>query len=158
MTDRKQRRTRAQMIDEWKAKIAKAEAQQEGTYDSDSETLIGRRLRAAMKKRKTVLHRAGVLIHGRASTEKSPPMNGIVEKIERARQRLKDLIESGGRAEEQVANLPFDIERLAKLIEAEEKGEDVEFPTNLLSLPGEGEQTDTEAEVAAGTSEDAEVS
>ncbi len=158
MTDRKQRRTRAQMIEEWKAKITKAEAQEEGTYDSDSETLVGRRLRGAMKKRKTILHRAGVLLQGRAATEKSPPMNGIVQKIERARQRLADLIESGARAEQQVANLPFDIERLAELIEAEEKGEDVEFPNDLLRLPGEGEQTDTEAEVAAGTSEDAEVS
>jgi len=158
MTDRKARRTRAQMIEEMEAKLAAYKAKEDGTYTSDSETLIGKRLKGGLKRRRTLLHRAQVLIAGRAATEKSPPMNGIDDKIERAEARLEDLIESRERANEQVARLPGDIEAIAKAIEVDEQGlETAEFPSDLLALPGEGEQTNAEAETVHATNDDDEV-
>jgi chromosome segregation ATPase len=142
------------MIERLEAKLAKLQAQAEGTYSDEGDTLVTKRLRSALRKRKTLLHRAEVLVNGRARTEKSPAMNGIEDKIENARKRLADLEDSQRRANEQIASLPFDIQTLTEALEAIERGEEVDFPTDLYRIPGEN--TTTETEVAVATEGDTE--
>lgn len=155
MTKRK-RATRKEMIERKKAELEKLLAQEAGTYTGDEGSDIAKRLRKAAKKRKTLLHRAQVLLFGRPATEKSPAVNGIEEKIENAQKRLDNLIESKRRAEEQVANLPFDIEKLELLLEEDERGEEVEFPTDLFRIGGKETDREVEVKVSMGDEEDEE--
>lgn len=148
MTKRK-RATRKEMIERKRAELEKLLAQEAGTF-TDEGSDMAKRLRKAMKKRRTILHRAEVLLNGRPATEKSPAVNGIDEKIQNAEKRLNDLIESKRRAELQVANLPFDIEKLELLLEEDEAGEEVSFPDDLFKIGGE-KPTDREVEVKVST-------
>lgn len=153
--NKRKRATREEMIAKTQAKLDKLLAQKEGSFTPDAETLVVKRLRSALRRRKTALHRAEVMVNGRAATEKSPPMNGIDEKIENAQKRLADLVSSKERAEERIANLPFDISRIETILEtAENDGTEPEFPTDLFML--DNESTDSETEVAAGEPEDSE--
>jgi prefoldin subunit 5 len=150
----RKRATRTEMIDRLEAKLEKLRAQAEGTYTEEGDSFITKRMRRALRTRKTLLHRAEVLVNGRARTEKSPAQNGIDEKIENARRRLADLEDSRNRAQEQIAALPFDIQTLTEALEATERGEEVDFPTDLYRVPGEN--TATETEVAVATEGDTE--
>jgi hypothetical protein len=156
MTKRK-RATRQEMIERLEAKLQKLQAQAEGNFSDDQESNISKRLKKALRKRRTLLGRADVLLNGRPATEKSPAVNGIDEKIENAQSRLDQLIESKRRAEAQAANLPFDIEKLELLLEEVERGEEPEFPTDLFRI-GTEKPTDREVEVkvAMGEEEDEE--
>ncbi len=151
--NKRKRATRQEMRERLLEKLAKLDAQIEGTYTPDQETLVSKRIRAALRKRKTLLSRAEIVIVGRASTEKSPAQNGIEEKIKNAENRLADLRETKRRADERIANLPRDIERLSGLVEMIERGEEVEMPDDLFPIPGEAERTDHEHEVAAANPE-----
>lgn len=153
-TNKRKRATRQEMIERLEAKLAKLQAQAEGSFTPDAETLTVKRLRSALRKRRTLLHRAEVMVNGRPGTEKSPATNGIDEKIENARKRLADLEQSKRNAEERIAALPFDIERLESLLEQSETGAEVEFPTDLFPIGGEA--TETEVEVAAGEPEESD--
>ena len=153
MTKRK-RATRTEMIERLAAKLEKLQAQAAGNYDETGDSLNTKRLRSALRKRRTLLHRAETLLNGRAPTAKSPAQNGIDEKIENAQKRLDDLQEAKRRATEQTANLPFDIAKLEKLLaDVEEGGScEAEFPTDLYRIPGEN--TVAETENAAANADD----
>lgn len=154
-SNKRKRATREEMIRRTEEKLAKLKAQAEGSFTPDAETLTVKRLRNALRRRKTALHRATVMLNGRAATEKSPSMNGIDEKIENARKRLADLEASKSRAEERVANLPFDISRIETILEdAEKSGTEPTFPDDLFPL--DNESTESEVEVAAGEPDESE--
>lgn len=156
MAQKRKRRTRQEMIADLQAKVEKLQAQEEGTYTPEHETLMSKRIRVALRTRKTALHQARITLNGRAPTENSPGTNGIETKIQNAEDRLASLRETKSRAEEQAANLPFDIERLEDLCERCEKGEDVEMPTDLYRLPGEKTDVEHETAVVAGDGDDDE--
>jgi predicted glycoside hydrolase/deacetylase ChbG (UPF0249 family) len=150
-TQKRNRRTRVEMLAALEAKLEKLKAQVSGTYDptSDEGTFIEKRLRRAIRRRNTALGNAQTLMDGRQATERSPSVSPIDVKIENAEKRLTDLRAAKARAVEMQAQLPFDIERLEALLEKAEAGEDVEFPNDLYRLPNEGERTD--AEIEAGS-------
>lgn len=148
-TGKRVRSTPAQMKARLLARIAELEAKEAGTYTPDNETLTVKRVRNARRKRETLLDRAKIMLHGRTAQDGKIAQSSIDDKIAQAEKRLADLRQSKANAEERVANLPFDIERLAVLLERAEKGETIEFPSDLTPIPGEGEGTDTEKEVAA---------
>jgi len=150
-TQRRKKRTRAEMIADLEHKLAKYRAQEEGTFE-DQTTL--KMLKRALKARQKALHQANILLHGREQTpdRKSPPVNSITVKIENAQRRVDGYIESKRRAEEQIANLPFDIEKLQDLVTVAESGEEVEFPQDLFRLPTD--RTDRENEVNLDTEND----
>lgn len=149
-TNRRKRRSPEELYQEALAKAEMYKAKMEGTYQPENDSYGVKRIRAALRKRKTALHAAQVTIDGRASTDKSPALNGIDAKIENAERRLEQLRETRERAMEQIAALPSDIETLSELVERIEDGEaEPEFPKGLHRLPGEGEQTEAEAEVAS---------
>lgn len=149
---RQKRRTDEEMLAHFEAEkqriLDRMQAKAEGRPVTEGSGLSSR-LKRAKRTRETALHRAQVAVNGKAATAKSPALPTIEEKIERAQKRLDDLIETQNRALEQIAELPKDIERLELLIEAEAAGDDVEFPKGLYRLPGEGEQTEGEAETVA---------
>lgn len=148
-TGKRYRATPAEMIARKLAEIEALKAKAEGTYTPDAETLTVKRVRNARRKRETLLDRAKIMLNGRVAGDGKIAQSSIDAKIEQAEKRLADLRLSKANAEERVANLPFDIERLAVLLERAEKGETIEFPADLTPIPGEGEGTDTEKEVAA---------
>lgn len=150
---RNKRKTRQEMIAFREAQLAKLRAQEEGTYEGDGETTILKSLKRALKTRTKALFHARVLIDGRLPSDsgKSPAVNSIYVKIANAQNRVDMYHESKRRAEEQIAELPFDIESLTDLVTLAEAGEDIEFPDNLYRLPGD--KTDRENEVNASTDE-----
>jgi hypothetical protein len=150
---RNKRKTRQEMIEFRQAQLAKLLAQEDGTYEGDGETTILKSLNRALKTRTKALFHARVLIDGRLPSDsgKSPAVNSIHVKIANAQSRLDMLNESKRRAEEAIANLPFDIDDLTDRVTLAEAGEDVEFPNDLYLLPGD--KTDRENEVNASTDE-----
>lgn len=151
---KRKRATREEMMARLQAKLERLQAQKEGTYVPDDETLTLKRLRSALRKRHTAMGNARMLLNGRPATEKSPAMNSIDEKIANAEKRLADLHTAKARAEEQLANLPFDIERLEAIIGVAETGTDVEFPTGLYPLPSEQDRTEAEVEASVANSDE----
>lgn len=152
---KRNRRTRNEMIAAYEAKLARLKAQAEGTFDeSDDDTYTVKRLRRAIRRRETAIGNAGTLLNGKAATEKSPAVPSILSKIENAEKRLADLRLAQKRAHEITAQVPFDVEKLTALLERAEKGEAVEFPTDLYILPGENDKTEAETEAAFGTGGD----
>lgn len=150
-TQKRNRRTRVEMLAALEAKLEKLKAQVSGTYDptTDKGTFIEQRLRRAIRRRNTALGNAQTLMEGRPATERSPSVSPIDTKIENAEKRLADLRAAKARAVEMQAQLPFDIERLEALLAKADEGEEVEFPNDLYRLPNEGERTD--AEIEAGS-------
>lgn len=156
MTTRRKRRTRQEIMDELRAKLDKYEAQEDGTYIPDEETLIAKRIRKALKRRKTAIHQANVLLQGKAATEKSPAQNGIDDKIANAEARLQNLRDAKAHALDMIANLPFDIDRLEKIVEEMDKGNVPEdFPTGLYKLPNSKNDVEHENAESAGEPETA---
>jgi len=131
---KRKHRTPEQRIADLQAEIAKLEAKKNGTYDPTQEGDTMSRLRAALRRRQTVLKEALMLRDGRPGTAKSPALNPLEVKIQNAEERLERLTRDKAIMEKRVANLPGDIERLELLIDAAEKGEEVEMPTDLLRL------------------------
>ena len=147
---KRQRATRQEMIERLQAKLERLQQQEEGKPVASTTPLGVKRLRAAIRKRKTALHRANVLIDGHAGSEKSPRINGIESKIENARQRLDSLIEARNRAVDHIETLPGDIERLEAALAQAEAGGEIEMPEGLTNI---GESNDAEVEVEAGMGE-----
>jgi len=147
---KRQRATRQEMIERLQAKLGRLQQQEEGKPVASTTPLGVKRLRAAIRKRKTALHRANVLIDGHAGSEKSPRINGIESKIENARQRLDSLIEARNRAVDHIETLPGDIERLEAALAQAEAGGEIEMPEGLTNI---GESNDAEVEVEAGMGE-----
>lgn len=147
---KRQRATRQEMIERLQAKLERLQQQEEGKPVASTTPLGVKRLRASIRKRRTALHRANVLLDGHAGSEKSPAINGIAAKIENAQRRLDQLIEARNRAVEQIENLPGDIERLEAALAQAEAGGEVEMPEGLTMLEA---SNDAEVEVEAGMGE-----
>jgi len=145
---KRNRRTRAEVAAELRARLAILEAKLAGNYDDSQEDgYIVKRLKAAIRRRETTLGTVETLLNGRKATEKSPQVAPIDEKIANAEKRLADLRASKVQALETQARVPFDIERLRGVLEMAERGEAVEFPTGLYLIPNE--KTDAEHEAAS---------
>jgi len=147
---KRQRATRQEMIERLQAKLERLQQQEEGKPVASTTPLGVKRLRAAIRKRRTALHRANVLLDGHAGSEKSPRINGIDAKIENARQRLDSLIEARNRAVDHIETLPGDIERLEAALAQAEAGGEIEMPEGLTMIEASNE---AEVEVEAGMGE-----
>lgn len=147
---KRNRRTRAQMAEILRAKLAKIEAQIAGNFDETADdSYMVTRLKRAIRRRDTALKVAATVLGGRAATENSPAVSDIDTKIANAMKRLTDLTETKSRAIQTQARVPFDLETLNAALAAAVKGDAVEFPTGLYTLPGEGEKTEGEIEAGA---------
>lgn len=145
---KRKRRTREEMLEFYRQKMEKLEAQLEGTYDDSQESNTLKRLKRALRKRQTAYKGAVTILEGVTSEDgKGWTRSPIAEKIEKTRARLAQQIETEQRSEEFRAKLPHDIQRLEALIEAAKIGEDVDFPSDLTPLGTE--KTDEEHEAAA---------
>jgi hypothetical protein len=142
------RKTRAQVILDMEAKLEKYKAQEAGTFRDENENDILKALTKRLRKTNTALKAANITVNG------TDIRSSIAAKIEGTQKRLQSQMETQERATEQMAKLPFDIERLEALIEAAEAGEEVEFPTDLTRLGDEQERTDEEHEAAFVASEE----
>jgi hypothetical protein len=156
--ERKPKRTKEVLLAEANARVAKLTAQIEGTWVAENAEKTGvKAVKAAIRRRKTALHQAKVLINGRAPTAKSPALPGIYGKIENAKLRLANMNEAADRGEAFIANLPFDIERLDALLElSEQEGEEIEVPNGLFKMGGEEDITEAEHEANSVTANDTE--
>ncbi len=157
-TERKPKRTKEVLLAEANARVAKLTAQIEGTWIAENEEKTGvKAVRAALRRRKTALHQARVLIDGRGATAKSPALPGLYMKITNAEDRLYSMREAAQRGEDFIQNLPFDIERLDELLKlSEQEGEDIEVPNGLFKMGGEEDVTDAEHEAKVVTANDTE--
>ena len=146
---RKKRATRAEMIAQMEAKLARYKAEEEGKVDTSSASGILKALRKRLRKTETALRAAQVTINGVSTQDgKGWARAPISEKIEGTERRLESQRETQRKAEEQMAAYPFDVERLSALVEAAENGEDVQMPDDLTPLPNEQNRTDEEHEAA----------
>jgi len=144
------RRTRVEMAEALRAKLAKIEAQIAGNFDESSDdSYMVTRLKRAIRRRDTALKVAATVLGGRNATENSPAVSDIDTKIANAQKRLADLTETKARAIETQGRVPFDLETLNAALAGAVKGETIEFPTGLYILPGEGERTEGEIEAGA---------
>lgn len=151
---KRNRRTRAQVAEALRAKLAKIEAQIAGTFDESSdETLLVQRLKRAIRRRDTVLKSALTLLNGKPATQNSPAVSPIDAKIAGFQKRLDDAIAAKARAIETIERLPADQATLNVALAAAVKGELLEFPTGLYAIPGESERTETEVEAASANEE-----
>jgi len=149
---KRNRRTRVEVAEVLRAKLAKLEAQIAGNFDATKDdSYIVTRLKRAIRRRDTALKLAATIIGGKSATENSPAMSDIDTKIANAQKRLADLTETKARAIETQARVPFDLETLNSALASAVKGETVEFPSGLYVLPNE--QTEGEAEAGASLSE-----
>lgn len=149
MTNKRNRRTREEMLAHYQAQIARLEAAMTGAPDTSSEAGVLKSLRARLRKTETALRAAQITLNGvRAEDGKGYVRSPIADKIEQTKLRLAAQERTKAEAEEQTAALPFDIERLSALVAAGEQGEEVEFPEDLTPLPGEENRTDEQHEAS----------
>ena len=151
---RKRRATREEMIEATRLKLDKLIAQAAGTHEEDreSDSFQIKRVRRALRKRETLLHRAGVILNGKPATAQSPGGKTIDEQIEAMEARLEDKRATRANAIEQEAKLPFDIEALQTIVSNYDNAEDpdsvdVSFPE--LEVAVDGDPTDSEVETDA---------
>lgn len=149
MGQKRNRRTREEMLAHYQAQIERLEAAMDGKPDTSSENGILKSLRARLRKTNTELRSANVTLNGVTHEDgvgyvRSP----IDQKIEQTEKRLQSQRETKARAEAFAAALPFDIKRLEALIAAAEQGEEIEFPNDLTRLSKDEERTDEEHEAA----------
>lgn len=153
MTEHKRnRRTREEMLDAALAKVAKLQAQIEGSYKDEDENDVLKALKRRLRKTNTALRAARITLNGIHDDGKIA-RKSIAVTIQATRDRLESQIETEQKAEKAQATLPFDVERLEALIEATEAGELVGFPKDLSRLPNEQDRTDEEHEAAFIVSE-----
>jgi len=149
MTNKRNRRTREEMLAHYQAQIARIEAAMEGGPDTTSEAGVLKSLRKRLRKTNTELRSARITLNGVSREDGNGYVRSpIDEKIAQTEARLASQNETKARAEEFSARLPFDIERIEALIAAAEQGEDVEFPNDLTPLANEQERTEEEHEAA----------
>jgi len=151
---RAKRSTRPEMIAKLEERLAILQAQQAGDYaeDTSSDSFQIKMIRKALRRRGTLLHRAGVVLNGKPATATTKGGKTIAEDIERLEARLADRVLTQANAVEQEAKLPFDIETLQRIVdaydEAEDKSEvDTTFPDLLVKV--NTDPTEAEAELEA---------
>ena len=146
---RRERRTPAQIIADLEAEIAARKAALDGKIDTSTEHGLGKALRNARRKRNTALKAAQVIVEGiPASDGKGWTRKPMSETIKNTEKRLESQRETLNRAEYQRADLPTWIARLDSLLEALERGDDVEFPREMPPLENEKDRSDEEHEAA----------
>lgn len=151
---RKKRATREEVIASTRLKLEKLLAQEAGTHQEDESTdSFGiKMIRRALRKRETLLHRAGVILNGKPRTAQTPGGKTIDEQIEAMEARLTDKRKTRTNAIEQEAKLPFDIDSLQTIVSNYDNAEDpttvdVSFPE--LEVKVDGDPTDSEVEADA---------
>lgn len=154
MGQKRNRRTRQQMLEDTLAKAAKLQAQIDGSFKDENENDVLKALKRRLRKTQTALRSARITLNGLTHGDGKVGRKPISETIERTRDRLASQIETQDRAEAFVAALPFDVERLEALIARTEIGDIVEFPTDLAPLGNEQKRTDEEHEAAFIASEE----
>lgn len=149
MTDKRNRRTREEMLAYYQEKAAKLTAQIDGSYDDSQENDVLKALKRRLRKTETALKAARITLNGIEGKDgKGWTRAPIDEKIATTELRLSQQRVAQGRATDQVTLLPFDVDQLSALVAAAEAGDLVDFPTNLhsLNLKEEEEKTDEEIE------------
>jgi len=144
---KRNRKTREEMLAHRLAQVEKLQAQIEGSYQDESENAVLKSLKKRLRRTNTVLKAADITING------SGVRSSIADKILGTRKRLDSQIQTAENAEQFMASLPFDVERLEALIAASETGEDVEMPSDLTRLDDAEDRTDEEHEAAFIASE-----
>ncbi len=149
------RRSRIEMRAHFLAEIERLDASIAGKPDTASESGKLKSLKSMLKKRETALRAATITVNGIAANPelKVSPRASIGDKIATTEARLASQKQTLATANEQIAQLPFGITRLEALVASAAQGDDVEMPTDLYPLPGEGEteevaKTDEEHEAA----------
>lgn len=142
------RRTRIEIIEATRAKLARLEAQVDGTFDaSQDESFNGKRLRAAIRRNETAIKNAESLLFGRAGTDKSPAIASIDVKIANAEKHVRNLQTAKESALAVQAQAPFNVDKLVSALASFEAGNgDGSLPDGLYVLPGD--ETDVQKEVA----------
>lgn len=161
MADKRNRKTRDEMLALRLAQVEKLQAQIEGSYQDDHENDVLKAMKNRLRKTETALRAASVTLKGIGREDgKGWQRAPIEEKIEGTRKRLADQLAAMKRAEVVSATLPFDVEILTVSIKAAEAGDtDVEFPADSLhALNGSEPKTDEEVEadfIASGEATEA---
>lgn len=149
MGQKRNRRTRQEMLDHYLAEAARVQAQIDGSYTDENENNVLKALKRRLKAVNKELRSARITLDGVAGSEgKGWSRSPIDEKIASTEKRLASQIETRDRSNVFATKLPFDVTRLEALIGAAEAGEDVEFPDDLTPLANEQERTDEQHEAA----------
>ena len=145
--NKRNRRTRAQMLEHYKAQIARLEAAEQGRPDTSTESGILKSLKSMLRKRRTALRSATIVVDGITGGDGKVARAPLSETIKRTEERLAKQRATLAESTEQKELLPSDIERLDALVNAAEQGEDVEIPTDLLvRLDSDAPRSDEQAE------------
>lgn len=149
MTDKRNRRTREEMLAYYMQKVDRLEDQIAGREVEDASGDLVKSLKKRLRKTETALRSAQIMVNGITKDDgKGWQRAPISEKIATTEKRLAEQIDARDYAGEQVAALPFAVERLTALVAAAELGEDVEFPTDLPPLSrNEAQKSSEQVEV-----------
>lgn len=148
MSDKRNRRTREQMLAHYMEKVNRLEDQIAGREVEDASGDLVKSLKKRLRKTETALRSAQIMVNGITKDDgKGWQRAPIAEKIATTEARLEQQRDAAVYANEQTAALPFDVDRLKLLIAAAELGEDVEFPNDLKPLSrNETSKSDEETE------------
>ncbi|MCI0557185.1 MAG: hypothetical protein MN733_01730 [Nitrososphaera sp.] len=149
MGSKRNRRSAAEMAEFYRQQAERCQAIAEGRAVDDTEHGVLKALKARLRKTKTEFRSAQITLNGVAREDghgwtRAP----IADKILGTIARLESQRETKRRAEEFIAALPFDVERLEALVAAAEQGEDVEMPGDLVPLSDGQDRSDEEHESA----------
>jgi DNA repair ATPase RecN len=146
MTDQKRnRKTRKEMIEFRKAQLEKLIAQEEGNYEDKNENNVLKAMEKRLVKVNRALKAATNTLQG-VENAKGARTPSIEEKIAKTKARLESQQGTEARAIVMASKLPADVETLTAFIDAAKAGEDVEFPEGLTSLGDPQKRTDEEHE------------
>jgi hypothetical protein len=135
MGQKRNRKSREEMLAFRLAQVEKLQAQIEGSYQDDSDGGVLKQLKKRLRATLTSLKGAGYTLNGVVREDgKGYSRSPIETKIAKTEARLESQIETKVRAEVMVAKLPFDVETLEATIAAAKAGEEVEFPEGLTPL------------------------
>ena len=147
MGQKRNRKTREEMLAYRLAQVEKLQAQIAGTHQDDSESGILKQLKKRLRKTNTALKSAGYTLNGVVREDgKGYSRSPIDDKIAKTQERLESQVETKDRAEVMIAKLPFDVETLEATIAAAEAGEEVVFPEGLTPMGLPEDRTDEEHE------------
>jgi hypothetical protein len=123
------------MLAHYAEKVQRLQDQIAGRDVEDASGDLVKSLKKRLRKTETALRSAQIMVNGITKDDgKGWQRAPIAEKIATTESRLEQQREAAVYANEQTAELPFDVDRLKLLISAAELGEDVEFPTDLKPL------------------------
>ena len=147
MADKRNRRSREDMLAHYEAKVARLQDQIAGREVEDASGDLVKSLKKRLRRTETALRAAQIMVNGvKKDDGKGWQRAPIEEKIATTRARLEGQIEGQTFAIVQTAKLPDDVKRLTLLVEAAELGEEVEFPTDLTPLSRNETKSDDEVE------------